>query len=393
LFAHEVFSLKSELTMSDPSLLNVPYRFKAGTLYSQIPDSGLGDFVVSRTTTPTADLATRINAQGLIETVADNVPRLDYPIGGIANGCPSLLVESSSENLALHSRDLTNIVWVATNITPVKNAVGADGVASGATTLTATAGNATILQSLTHLSQIRVFSAYVRRVTGTGTIEMTTDGGTTWTAVTITSSYTQVGCPPQTLANGAVGFRIVTSGDVIVVDFCQAERTSIKSPIPTTTLAVTRQADIITKTNIASLIGQTEGVFYLNLSYKRGGNSSTSPTRWIDLFGSSDSIGLGLNNFNLIRSVVNGNSDTLSGTDTTTSFKIAWGYDASGVVCFVNGTQYTLTNGGAQVMTSLDGFKIDMTSTSGVRLVGTRILASALFPTRLTNAQLQALTT
>ena len=72
--------------MSDPSLLNVPYRFKASKLYSQIPDSGLGDFTVTRSA---SNAATRVNAQGFIETVADNVPRLDYPLGGIANGCPA----------------------------------------------------------------------------------------------------------------------------------------------------------------------------------------------------------------------------------------------------------------------------------------------------------------
>ena len=75
--------------MSNPSFLNVPYRFKAGTLYSQIPESGLGDFVVSRSA---SNSATRVNAAGLIETVADNVPRLDYPLGGITAGCPALLV-------------------------------------------------------------------------------------------------------------------------------------------------------------------------------------------------------------------------------------------------------------------------------------------------------------
>ena len=85
--------------MSTPSLLNIPYLYKAGTLYSQIPESGAGDFTVTRTTTPTAGQSTRINKNGLIELVADNVPRLDYPLGGAVNGCPALLVEPSAQNL------------------------------------------------------------------------------------------------------------------------------------------------------------------------------------------------------------------------------------------------------------------------------------------------------
>ena len=102
--------------MSDPSLLNVPYRFKPGTLYSQIPDSGLGDFTVTRSA---SNVATRVNAQGFIETVADNIPRLDYPLGGIANGCPALLVEPSAQNICLQSAAFATSPWgtVSTAIT------------------------------------------------------------------------------------------------------------------------------------------------------------------------------------------------------------------------------------------------------------------------------------
>jgi hypothetical protein len=78
-----------------PSLEIVPAKYNGSTLLSQIPIDGTGDFTVTRATTPTADRSTRVNALGLIETVADNVPRLDYPIGG---GCPALLVEPAATN-------------------------------------------------------------------------------------------------------------------------------------------------------------------------------------------------------------------------------------------------------------------------------------------------------
>ena len=248
--------------MSTPSLLNIPYRLKAGTLYSQLPETGAGDFTVSRTTTPTAGQSTRINSLGNIELVANNVPRLDYPLGGAVNGCPALLVEPSAVNLALHSRDLTQAAWVASGITPLRNAVGMDGAANTGTTLTATGANGTILQTLTHASQVRAFSAYVRRTVGTGTIEITTNGGTTWTPITLTSAYTRFSTT-ATVTNGQVGFRIVTSGDAIVVDYCQGEvGTVATSAIPTTTAAITRSEDQITRPGVSSLIGQTEGTFY-----------------------------------------------------------------------------------------------------------------------------------
>jgi hypothetical protein len=91
--------------MPTPSLLIVPARFKSGKMYSQIPTSGAGDFTVTRATT-----ATRVNASGLIESVASGIPRLDYFASGGTVGCPALLVEPSGSNLAFNSQ-----TWDATN--------------------------------------------------------------------------------------------------------------------------------------------------------------------------------------------------------------------------------------------------------------------------------------
>ncbi len=108
--------------MSTPSLLNIPYLYKAGTLYSQIPESGAGDFTVSRTTT-VANRSTRINKDGLIETVLDNVPRLDYPLGGAVNGCPALLVEPSARNDCFQSQGFSTSPWIAAGVSAVSTAL------------------------------------------------------------------------------------------------------------------------------------------------------------------------------------------------------------------------------------------------------------------------------
>ena len=55
------------------SLVVTPNGTKASKLYSIIPTDGSGDLTVTRATT-----ATRVNSSGLIESVANNVPRLDY---------------------------------------------------------------------------------------------------------------------------------------------------------------------------------------------------------------------------------------------------------------------------------------------------------------------------
>jgi hypothetical protein len=89
--------------MATPKLLLVPNRYKSGLLISEFPESGAGDFDVVRATT-----ATRVNASGLLESVASGVPRLDFGV----SGCPVLLVEASGTNLLQYSNDFSNAAWV-----------------------------------------------------------------------------------------------------------------------------------------------------------------------------------------------------------------------------------------------------------------------------------------
>ena len=60
--------------MAKPKLALIPAA-QGTSLYSVLPSSGVGDFTFSR-----GSSATRINAQGLIETVASGVSRLNYPL-------------------------------------------------------------------------------------------------------------------------------------------------------------------------------------------------------------------------------------------------------------------------------------------------------------------------
>lgn len=135
------------------------------------------------------------------------------------------LFEGDIVNEALHRRDFTNAVWVKTNITPLKDAIGHDNVSNSASTLTATAANGTVFQTVTKASAENTYSIDVRRKTGTGVIEITDDGGSTFTD--ITSSINSVSYKPfqitTTQANPEFGVRIVTSGDEIEVDYAQLE--------------------------------------------------------------------------------------------------------------------------------------------------------------------------
>lgn len=208
---------------------------------SLVPTFGTGTPTITRA----GDTATRFNSSGLLEVVNANLARFTY--GLESTTLLGLLSEEARTNVVLHNRDLTNAAWVASNVTPLKDQTGIDGVANSASRITATAGNGTILQSITLASSARYQTAYVRRLVGTGTVEMTMDNGATWAAITVTSSWTRVSIPTQTLANPIVGFRIVTDTDSIAVDVVQNENGAFAtSAILTTTGSVARAADVIT---------------------------------------------------------------------------------------------------------------------------------------------------
>ena len=190
-----------------------------------------------------ASTAWGFGSNGYLQSFSSGTPRFVYDPVTLAS--LGILVEEARTNVCLWNRDLTNAAWVPVNVTPIKDQTGIDGVANSASSLTATAGNGTILQAITLASSERQQSTYIKRITGSGVIEMTTDNGTTWTAVTVTASWTRVTIPVQTIANPTVGFRLVTSGDAVAIDCVQNEAgAGASSAIVTTSAAVTRAADV-----------------------------------------------------------------------------------------------------------------------------------------------------
>ena len=85
----------------DAKLVLTPNAYKAGKLYSAVPNDGTGDFTVDRNST-----ATFVDEDGLIKTALANVPRIDYSTGEAA-----LLMEPQSTNLINYSEDFSNAYW------------------------------------------------------------------------------------------------------------------------------------------------------------------------------------------------------------------------------------------------------------------------------------------
>ena len=88
--------------MAKPKLALIPAS-QGSKVFSVLPSDGSGDFDFSR-----SGSATRINSQGLIETVANGQSRLNYPmIDGKVVGCPHHILEPQRTNLLPYSEDFS----------------------------------------------------------------------------------------------------------------------------------------------------------------------------------------------------------------------------------------------------------------------------------------------
>jgi len=313
------------------SLILTPNGYKATNLYSVKPTDASGDMVVSRATT-----ATRVNSSGLIESVAINVPRLDYTGGG----CPSILVEPQRTNLVFPSATLTT---QTRTVTAVANTLSFYGTGT-----------------------IVLAGAHIATLTGTG-------------------------------ANNRVSLTFTpTAGSLILtvtgtVTNAQLEAGSnATSYIPTVTGTVSRNADVISKTGVSSLIGQTEGTIFVEANLTANTNerriitvSNGTETQRImfwtlatTLYANFNGVGVSLGSFPI-------------GTA-----KIALGYTIAGgsttYSIYVNNNTL-ITNTAAAAPNPLSAINLGSSST-GILILNDRIESATLFPTRLTDPQLATLT-
>ena len=95
-----------------------------------------------------------------------------------------------SVNLLTFTQEFDNAGWVKTNATIAANSLLAPDDTNTADTITAGAANATVLQSFTASAVPYTFSVWLRRLTGTGNVEITVDG-TTYVAVAVTTTWTR----------------------------------------------------------------------------------------------------------------------------------------------------------------------------------------------------------
>jgi hypothetical protein len=437
--------------MPTPSLILVPARFKTGKLYTPVATTsgGLvlgasGDFNVTRATT-----ATRVNASGLIEVVASGIPRLDYFASGGVVGCPALLVEPSGSNGILNSQDTaTNWTRGANLSGTYENVIGVSGnnltVAASGSNIGSAAGRLIRFSNNVALASGSTYTiSFLMKKTGAHTIggyyatitgaasgdigggfdvsgsfssgQIYNTAGTTsrirrveqWgtdvyrcsETFTMTASGTltnfvlapTIGVTIAGQANPAVGLGIAFAAPQFELG---ALPTSF---MPTTTAAVTRNADVINLSGaVSGCIGQTEGTIYAEVDIRNiadtkaivQSDDGTTDNRLILFVGTSP-------NRIQVLTVAAGTNSVVSGSIATGINKIAASYFSGSVQLYLNGSFLASGTPTAFPTVARNNFSLGTRISTGVygAQFNDRIRSAAIYTTRLTAAELAALTT
>lgn len=246
---------------------NVPSlrtRGGASTTTFQFVDASVLD---PRITFVRASSATYYDSSGIIKTAGNNVARFDYnPTTLTSRG---LLIEESRTNLLNWSQSFATSGgaqnnWVdSASLERVSTTRTSPDGTNNALEIKANAADQTIVSSAAAGSSAqRVFSVFLKRVTGTGDIQYTLDNGATWTTQAITTAWVRYTFAATT-ANQQVGIRIRTNGDVIQIWGAQLEAGACPSSyIPTTSASVQRQADVATVTTLSPWYKNSAGTLF-----------------------------------------------------------------------------------------------------------------------------------
>lgn len=394
------------------SLIVTPNGYKDGKLYSVIPSDGSGDMSVTRATT-----ATRVNSAGLIESVANNIPRLDYSNGT----CPSLLVEPQRTNIALQSSSFDSSTWSKNELTVSTNAFVSPSGIQDADKITPNTVNTfhTVQQVLSVSSGATYSFSIYAKASGYNYVVFNTGGSTAGNSGPIVNlsngtiagffGSTDYNAQVEDVGNGwyRISFAFTTNSTSASVDINIFPTATVASYagngtsgclfwgyqlevgnystsyIPTTSASVTRNADVISKTGISSLIGQTEGTLFFDIVFPQ------------DLSASYIGISDGTTGNRIILGCESGTFYTFGYGFSTlplsinTPYKIAMAYNSTNMKIYANGSLIATISG--SVPSGMSRFAFD--SGANTQHLIASVKAAALWKTKLSDTQLAQLTT
>jgi hypothetical protein len=309
-----------------------------------------------------------------------NVPRLDYT----NSTCPSILVEPQRTNLLLRSQELDSaLVWfpiaatvAANNTTAPDGTVSADKVIATAASSThliiqqpagsvnGTTSTVSIFAKSAGLSRIQFVNnagglgiANYNLSTGTATLvngvsASIQDYGNGWYRCIMTYTPTNTGNfnIQIRLADNSGNTTFLGNGvDGVSLWGAQAEAGSnATSYIPTVASTVTRNADVISKTGISSLIGQTEGTIFTEFNFTNVGTADKYIVNLKDIAGSNvisfRRLTSGEIRFVLTATTSSGTTNQSTAVLPNGNYKIAYKYISGSIKIFINGSlSITLT--------------------------------------------------
>lgn len=342
-----------------------------------------------------------------------NVPRLNYDSVG---GCPSILVEPQRTNLLLNS------VWTGGGTTPTSWFAGFQtGTSTPVTSIKNPNITAyTFITSATRqefsqtfaiaLNSVNCFSVYVESITtaiivsqmlrigpvgaGTGTTVFLKNNVVISSATNIEAGFTYsivLTCTATDSFQFRVGSGVLsnTTGN-FVLSMPQLELSSYSTSfIPTTIQATTRNADVISKTGISDLIGQTEGTlfceFALNTSvnFQMDVRITAGTGNEIIIFNTGLRPTVNITSANVL---IFSTGNALDNTSLGANNKIAVAYKNNDFAIYQNGVlKFSQSTG--NVPLSLPDLLLSNGSRSYL------LKNTMLFKTRLTNTELAQLTT
>jgi hypothetical protein len=397
-------------------LIVTPNAYKTSKLYSVVPNTTLGDMDVVRGTT-----ATRVNSAGLIESVGLNIPRIDYTNGS----CPSILVEPQRTNLLTYSEQFDDASWNKVNLTITQNSINSPSGIINADTITdnSTNGLHVVVKFSTWMATTQTASVYAKAGTSskifignlsqgrgsyfdlsTQTIVnsslfsgIITSVGNGWYRLIATHTS---GTDNQTFGIGLFTGTSTTSyigtGQNAYLWGAQLEAGSYAtSYIPTVASTVTRNADVISKTGISSLIGQTEGVIFLDAIILPATsanleilslNDGTANNRLRIITASSQRLRF---LFQLNGGIIQYDYTFGTGFAEQTRLKIAISYKSGNTAIYINGIKVNISTNILTISNTLS--VLNLGNNSGALYEA--INSAQLYKTQLTDTECIALTT
>ena len=377
-----------------------------------------------------ASNATVVNKAGLIETVGNGIPRIDF----LGNTQGALKLEPQRTNLITYSEDFSDASWVKDNATITSNSViSPDGTLNASTLIGSTVnsrhnistsvGNASVDGSYTvfakakELRYLQITSAnttqqYVNFDLLNGVFVLGSDFssakmedyGNGWYKCTVVSDNEYNGYYLSLVsglnATWLESWVMPNNTDGLYIYGAQQEVGSYAtSYIPTQGSAVTRLADSCEQTVPDGVIGQTEGTIYLDTVINTDINGLTrislsegaSTSNWI-FFSTPEVSGGNVRTRIYINNGGNLQLNLYGGFLTGGRHKIALAYKENDVVLYVDGVLDISSN--SALIPSTD--KISLTGSSPTSINADRFNKHSdfkLYNTRLSNAELQALTT